>query len=140
MRFSNMIAAFMPRHFGFCLSVGLELGGFKFKSSLNLEQVCKNKKLKKFHFLFFTCTSIRPKTAADPAPSPSSAWIQPWAIGGLLFLPPSSRTCLGPGGRRLAQAAVACPLHVVPFSPFSPTASWGPRVSRFFPLPSLPRQ
>ena len=83
-----MIAAFMPRHFGFCLSVGLELGGFKFKSSLNLEQVCKNKKLKKFHFLFFTCTSIRPGTVAVPALSPSRAWIRPWAISGLLFLPP----------------------------------------------------
>ena len=85
-----MIAAFMPRHFGFCLSVGLELGGFKFKSSLNLEQVCKNKKLKKIHFLFFICTSIWPRTAADPAPSPSSAWIQPWAVGGPAPAPFSS--------------------------------------------------
>ena len=48
-----MIVAFMSRHFGFCLSVGLELGGFKFKSSLNLEQVCKNKKLKKVSFSIF---------------------------------------------------------------------------------------
>ena len=48
-----MIAAFMPRYFGFCLSVGLELSGFEFKSSLNLEQVCKNKKLKKVSFSVF---------------------------------------------------------------------------------------
>ena len=45
-----MIATFMPRHFSFCLSVGLELSGFEFKSNLNLEQVCKNQKKKKFSF------------------------------------------------------------------------------------------
>jgi len=48
-----MIAAFMPRHFGFCLSVGLKSSGFEFKSSLNLEQVCKNKKFKKVSFSIF---------------------------------------------------------------------------------------
>ena len=64
-----MIAAFMPRHFGFCLSVGLELSGFEFKSSLNLEQVCKNQKMKKgFYFLFFTRTSFRARAIGGLAP------------------------------------------------------------------------
>ena len=48
-----MIAAFMLRHFGFCLSVRLELSGFEFKSNLNLEQVCKNQKKKKVSLFYF---------------------------------------------------------------------------------------
>ena len=47
-----MIAAFIPKHLGFCLSVGLELSGFEFKSNLNLEQVCKNQEMKKFSFFY----------------------------------------------------------------------------------------
>ena len=57
-----MIAAFMLRHFGFCLSVGLELSGFEFKSNLNLEQVCKNPKMENnFSFLFLFHTPFWPK-------------------------------------------------------------------------------
>ena len=64
-----MIAAFMPRHFGFCLSVGLELSGFEFKSNLNLEQVCKKQKMKKsFLFSIFTRTPIWPRNAGGLAP------------------------------------------------------------------------
>ena len=55
-----MIAAFMPRHCSFCLSVGLELSGFEFKSSLNLEQVCKNQKMKKVFLLFFFFPCLDP--------------------------------------------------------------------------------
>ena len=61
-----MIAAFMSRHFGFCLSVVLELSGFEFKSSLNLEQVCKNQKMKKVSLFFFLSaphSGLRPLVA-----------------------------------------------------------------------------
>ena len=60
-----MIAAFMLRHFGSCLSVGLELSGFEFKSSLNLEQVCKNQKNEKgFSFLFIPAPHSGPGSLA----------------------------------------------------------------------------
>ena len=60
-----MIVAFMPRHFGFCLSVGLELSGFEFKSGLNLEHVCKNQKMKKVFFSFSLFLLFSP--TAEPA-------------------------------------------------------------------------
>ena len=60
-----MIVAFMPRHFGFCLSVGLELSGFEFKSNLNLEQVYKNQKMEnKFSFLFLSRTPFWPRACS----------------------------------------------------------------------------
>ena len=76
-----MIAAFMSRHFGFCLSVELELSGFEFKSSLNLEQVCKNQKMKKVS-IFFSLpapySGLGPLAAQPCAfPCPSRARVQP---------------------------------------------------------------
>ena len=66
-----MIAAFMPRHFGFYLSVGLELSGFEFKSGLNLEHVCKNQKMKKVFLFLFSLSPFQPNSRAGLALSPS---------------------------------------------------------------------
>ena len=61
-----MISAVMLRHFGFCLSVGLELSGFEFKSNLDLVQVCKNQK--KNIFPSSPALPFWPGTAGGPAP------------------------------------------------------------------------
>ena len=97
-----MIAAFMLRHFVFCLSVGLELSGFEFKSSLNLEQVCKNKKMKKVSLYF-----------SFPAPhSGSGPFVaQPHVPS---FPPPISRAWL---------SSVAC-LATTPVPSFHTHAPW----------------
>ena len=82
-----MIAAFMPMHFGFCLSVGLELSDFEFKSSLNLEQVCKNQKMKKVS-LPATHSGPGPLVAQLPrTPLPSSCLARAARQRGLLGSP-----------------------------------------------------
>ena len=97
-----MIVVFMPRHFGFCLSVGLELGGFKFKSRMNLEQVCKNKKLKKVPFSIFHLHLNLAQDYSRPSPFPFLCLDPTLGHWWPTLTPPHSRTRLGPGGRHSA--------------------------------------